>query len=55
VVERAIEIAKEDLVKKYNLPDPDTLVSDEHRQTSLIYVDPLTLMGCLSKARLIAA
>ncbi len=28
-VERAIEIAKDDLVHRFGLPDPDTFVSDE--------------------------
>ena len=43
VVERAIELAKDDLVNKYGLPDPDTLVSDESEFVSETCVGQLSI------------
>lgn len=42
-VERAIELAKDDLVNKYGLPDPETLMFDESEISAEDCIGQLTL------------
>lgn len=53
-VERAIELAKDDLVNKYGLPDPETLMIDESELVAEDRVIQMTLFeilpGVLPKA-----
>lgn len=53
-VERAIELAKDDLVNKYGLPDPETLMIDESELAAEDRVIQMTLFeilpGVLPKA-----
>lgn len=46
-VERAIELAKDDLVNKYGLPDPETLMIDESELVAEDCVAQLTLFEIL--------
>ena len=46
-VERAIELAKDDLVNKYGLPDPDTLIFDESELVAEDRVIQMTLFEIL--------
>ncbi len=46
-VERAIELAKDDLVKKYGLPDPETLMIDESELVAEDRVIQMTLFEIL--------
>ena len=48
-VERAIELAKDDLVNKYGLPDPDTLIFDESEVATEDCVGQMTLLDLLSE------
>lgn len=48
-VERAIELAKDDLVNKYGLPDPDTLILDE----SELVASELVAEDCVGQMTLI--
>ena len=47
-VERAIELAKDDLVNKYGLPDPETLMMDESELVAEDRVIQMTLFDILS-------
>ena len=46
-VERAIELAKDDLVNKYGLPDPETLMIDESELVAEDRVIQMTLFEIL--------
>ena len=46
-VERAIELAKDDLVNKYGLPDPETLMIDESELVNEDRVIQMTLFEIL--------
>ena len=46
-VERAIELAKDDLVNKYGLPDPETLMIDESKLVAEDRVIQMTLFEIL--------
>lgn len=46
-VERAIELAKDDLVNKYGLPDPETLMIDESKLVTEDRVIQMTLFEIL--------
>ena len=46
-VERAIELAKDDLVNKYGLPDPETLMIDEPEIVAEDRVIQMTLFEIL--------
>ena len=46
-VERAIELAKDDLVNKYGLPDPETLMIDESELVAYDRVIQMTLFEIL--------
>ena len=48
-VERAIELAKDDLVNKYGLPDPETLMIDESELVAADCVGQMTLLDLLSE------
>ena len=48
-VERAIELAKDDLVNKYGLPDPETLMIDESDVVAADCVGQMTLLDLLSE------
>lgn len=48
-VERAIELAKDDLVTKYGLPDPDTLIFDESKIVVEDCVGQMSLFELLSE------
>lgn len=48
-VERAIELAKDDLVNKYGLPDPETLISDESEIVAENRVGQMSLLELLSE------
>lgn len=48
-VERAIELAKDDLVNKYGLPDPETLMIDESDVVAEDCVGQMTLLDLLSE------
>ena len=48
-VERAIELAKDDLVNKYGLPDPDTLIFDESDVVAADCVGQMTWLDLLSE------
>lgn len=48
-VERAIELAKDDLVNKYGLPDPDTLIIDEEEIIAEDCIGQMTLFSLLSE------
>lgn len=48
-VERAIELAKDDLANKYGLPDPDTLIFDELEVVAEDRVGQMTLLDLLSE------
>lgn len=48
-VERAIELAKDNLVNKYGLPDPDMLISDELEIVAEDCVGQISLPGLLSE------
>lgn len=54
-VERAIELAKDDLVNRYGLPNPDTLLSDESEIVSEDCIGQMTLLDLLSEELLKAA
>lgn len=54
-VERAIELAKDDLVNKYGLPDPETLMIDESDIVAEDCVGQMTLLDLLSEELLKAA
>ena len=47
-VERAIELAKDDLVNKYGLPDPDTLIIDDEEIIAEDCIGQMTLFSLLS-------
>ena len=47
-VERAIQLAKDDMVNKYGLPDPDTLSSDESEIVVKDCVGQVSLLELLS-------
>lgn len=49
-VERAIELAKDDLVNKYGLPDPETLIIGESELVAEDRVAQLTLFEILPEA-----
>ena len=49
VVERAIDLAKDDLVNKYGLPDPDTLIFDESEVVIKDCVGQMTLIDLLDE------
>lgn len=49
-VERAIELAKDDLVNKYGLPDPETLMIDESELVAEDRVIQMTLFEILPEA-----
>lgn len=48
-VERAIELAKDDLVNKYGLPDPDTLIIDDEEIIAEDCIGQMTLFSLLSE------
>ena len=48
-VERAIELTKDDLVNRYGLPNPDTLLSDESEIVSEDCIGQMTLLDLLSE------
>lgn len=48
-VERAIELAKDELVNKYGLPKPDTLISDESESVAEDCIGQITLLDLLSE------
>ena len=49
-VERAIELAKDDLVNKYGLPDPETLMIDKSELVAEDRVIQMTLFEILPEA-----